>query len=161
MISALRRLGLFLLLASLLSGAASAAGDHSALSVVEGTVLEVGTLPGEGGLELVTARLSTQQPGSGELDLLLAPRSVLEETGFAVKPGDRLKARVFIADESPAMVHKVRNISQGSMVRLRTLRQIPLWDGTGVWQGGPGQGRGHGRHQGPKHGQQGGSGPPR
>lgn len=161
MISPWKRLGLFLLLAALLGSAAAAAGDHSALAVVEGTVLEIGTLPGEGGLELVTVRISSQQSDSGELDLLLAPKSVLEETGFSVQSGDRLKARVFTADEGPARVHKVRNMSQGSMVRLRTLRKIPLWDGAGMWQGGPGLGGGHGRHQGPKQGQQGGSGPPR
>ena len=156
-----KRLVLFLLLAPVLGGAASTTGGHSALALVEGTVLEIGTLPGEGGLELLTVRISTQQPDSSEIDLLLAPQSALEETGFSVQPGDRLKARVFTTDEGPAMVHKIRNMSQGSMVRLRTLRRIPLWDGAGMWQGGPGLGGGHGLHQGPKHGQQGGSGPPR
>ena len=161
MISVWKRLGLFMILAALVGSAATAAGDSSALAMIEGTVLEVGALPGEGGLELVTARLSTRQADTGEVDLLLAPQSVLDETGFSVQSGDRLKARVFIADEGPAMVHKVRNVSRGSMLRLRTLRQIPLWDSTGMWQGGPGPGGGHGLHQGPKHGQQRGSGPPR
>jgi hypothetical protein len=40
------------------------------------------------------------------------------------------KARVFIAGEGPASVHKVRNLSRNSMVRLRTLQKTPLWDGT-------------------------------
>lgn len=124
------------------------------LAVVEGTVLEVGSQPGEGGIELVTVRISTQRPEPHEIELLLAPQSVLEETGFTVQKGDRLKARVFIAEEGPASVHKVRNLSQNSMVRLRTLRQIPLWDGAGMWQGGgPGSGR-HGGHHRPRHGQQ-------
>lgn len=161
MIATVKSVGLFLLLVAITSRAAGAVGGHSALRVVEGTILEVGALPGEGGLELVTVRLSTQGPDSAELELLLAPRSVLEETGFSVQSGDHIKARVFTADEGPATVHKVRNMSQGSMLRLRTLRQIPLWDGAGRWQGGPRLGGGHGRHQGPKHGQPSGSGPPR
>lgn len=161
MIATCKRLGLFLTLAALVGNTATAAEDSSALAMIEGTVLEVGSLPGEGGLELVNARLSTRHADSGVVDLLLAPQSVLDETGFSVQTGDRLRARVFIADEGPAMVHKVRNVSQGSMLRLRTLRQIPLWDNSGMWQGGPGHGGGHGQHQGPKHGQQGGSGPPR
>lgn len=153
-------IGLVLLLAAITSSAIALAKGHSSLAVVEGTVLEVGIQPGEGGLELVTVRLSNQRSDSSELELLLAPRSVLEETGFTVQKGDRLKARVFTATEGPAAVHKVLNLTQNSMVRLRTLRQIPLWNGAGMWQGGPGLG-GHGGLHGPKHGQQGGSGPPR
>jgi len=148
-----------LLTAATCSGVATA-GGHSSLAVVEGTVLEVGKQPGEGGLELVTVRLSAERPDPHELELLLAPQSVLEDTGFTVQQGDRLKARIFTTDEGPAAVHKVLNLSQNSMVRLRTLRRIPLWDGSGMWQGGPGLG-GQGGHHGPKHGQQGGSGPPR
>lgn len=152
----------FLLLGVVVCGGAGAAGGHSALRIVEGTILEVGSLPGEGELELVTVRLASAQSDSGELELLLAPRSALEESGFTVAAGDRLKARIFATDDGPAMVHKVRNLSQGSMVRLRTLRQIPLWDGAGRWQGAFGMG-GAGRHQGPQHGQQprGGGPPPR
>jgi len=149
--------------ASLLTAAGwceiAAAGEHTSLAVVEGIVLEVGAQPGEGGLELVTVRLSREWPEPMEFELLLAPRSVLEETGFTVEQGDHLKARIFIGDEGPASVHKVRNLSRNSMVRLRTLRQTPLWDGAGMWQGGPAAG-GRGGHQGPKHGRQHGTGPP-
>lgn len=153
-------IGLVLLLAATTCSGVAVAGGHSSLAVVEGTVLEVGIHPGEGGLELVTVRLSTERPDSQELELLLAPQSALEETGFTVQQGDRLKARIFTADEGPASVHKVQNLSQNSMVRLRTLRQIPLWDGAGMWQGGPGWG-GHGGHHRPESGRQGGAGPPR
>lgn len=138
-----------------------AAGAQSSLGVVEGSVLEVGIQPGEGGLELVTVRLSTGQPEARELELLLAPQVVLEETGFTVQQGDRLKARIFTtAERGPAAVHKVRNLSQDLMVRLRTLRQIPLWDSAGRWQGGPGWG-GHGRQLRQPPGHKGGPGPPR
>lgn len=136
------------------------AAKHSSLAVVEGTVLEVRIEPGEGGLDLVTVRLSTERRDSREVELLLAPQSVLEEIGFTVHKGDRIKARVFTVDEGPASVHKVLNQTQSSMVRLRTLRQTPLWNGAGMWQGGPGLG-GRGGHHGPKHGKQVGSGPPR
>ena len=147
-----------ILVAALCSGVA-VAGDRSSLTVVEGTVLEVGTHLGEGDLELVTVRIGADRPEAGEIELLLAPRAALEETGFTVQQGDRLKARVFIAHEGPATVHKVLNLSKNSMVRLRTLRQIPLWDGAGMWQGGPGL-SGQGGHHGRKHGLQPGSGPP-
>lgn len=152
-------IGLVLLLAATTCSGIAVAGGHSSLAVVEGTVLEVGVQPGEGGLELVTVRLSTERSDSQELELLLAPQSVLEETGFTVQQGDRLKARIFTADAGPASVHKVLNLSQNSMVRLRTLRQIPLWDGAGMWQGGPGLG-GQGGHHRPKPGHRAGSGPP-
>jgi hypothetical protein len=153
-------IGLVLLLAVVGGREIAMAGEHSSLAVVEGVVLEIGSQPGEGGLELVTVRLSAQRPESQEIELLLAPPSVLEETGFTVQQGDRLKARVFIADGGPALVHKVRNLSQNSMVRLRTLHQIPLWDGAGMWQGGRGGWGGHGGGHGQRHGQQEGSGPP-
>lgn len=157
--SALAHIGLVLLVAATATSQTILARDHSALTVVEGTVLELGIQPGEGDLELVKVRLSTPEPDSHELELLLAPQSVLEEAGFTVQQGDRLKARVFTADEGPAMVHKVRNLSQNSMVRLRTLRQTPLWNGAGMWQGGFGHGAGGG-HQGPMHGQPNGPRPP-
>lgn len=161
MISPLRTCGLLVLLILLTSSWAQGASSYSALSVVEGTVIEVGSLPGEGGLELVTVRLASELSGSGEVDLLLAPQSTLEEAGFSVQDGDRLKARVFSEDQGPVRVHKVRNLSQDSMVRLRTLRQIPLWNGAGAWQGSPGIGRGQ-RHQSVHgQGQRGGAGPPR
>jgi hypothetical protein len=161
MISVARCAGLLLLFVFLTGSGTRTAGGPSALKEVEGTVLEVGMLAGEGGLELVTVRLSAQQSDAA-LDLLLAPPSVLQETGFSVTSGDRIRARIFTADGGPATVHKVKNLSEGSMIRLRTLRQIPLWDGAGRWQGGPGLGAGVGRGglQGPRQGQRGGSGPP-
>jgi hypothetical protein len=154
-----RGIGLVLVLATTALGGIAVAGGRTSLKVVEGTVLEVGVQPGEGDLELVTVRLSAERPEPRELELLLAPRSVLEETGFTVRQGDRLKARVFTAGEGPASVHKVLNLTQSSMVRLRTLHKVPLWDGAGLWQGGPRPGGRAGHHR-PKPGHHGGSGPP-
>mgnify|MGYP001828431473 CR=1 FL=1 len=140
--------------------AAQAASPTSTLREVEGRVTEIGALRGEGDLELITVRLSKSGAEAMDLDLLLAPESVLVETGFTVEPGDRLKARIFTTEEGPATVHKVKNLTQGSMVRLRTLRQIPLWDNNGRWQGSPGIGLGRGPRQGHQRGAGGSGGPP-
>jgi len=120
------------------------AADSSSLRTVQGTVLDVGSQPGEGALQLVTARLALDGGQGQELELLLAPSAVLDEIGFAVEPGDRIKARVFAAESGPSKVHKARNLSRRSMTRLRTLRQTPLWDGSGHWMGAPGMGGDHG-----------------
>jgi hypothetical protein len=90
--------------------------------------------------------LAAEQGARGEeLVVLLGPEQALDEIGFAVEAGDRLRVRVFRADEGAVRAHKVLNLSRGTMVRLRTLRQVPLWNGQGAWQGGPcrsGQGGG-------------------
>lgn len=122
------------------------AADISSSRMVQGTVISVGLHPGEGALELVTARLAIDGGEGQELELLLAPSAVLDEIGFVIEPGDRMKARVFGSESGASKVHKARNLSRRSMVRLRTLRQIPLWDGAGIWMGAPGMGGGeHGR----------------
>lgn len=123
------------------------AADSFLLRTVQGTVVSVGREPGEGALELVTARLALDGGQGQEVDLLLAPSEVLDEIGFAVEAGDRMKARVFSPDTGPSKVHKARNLSRNTMVRLRTLHQIPLWDGDGAWMGAPGgEHGGRGRH---------------
>lgn len=96
--------------------------------------------PGEGELAIVAVRLAASADDSRSWELLLAPRPALTEIGFAVEVGDQLKARIFPTEEGPAKVHKVLNLTRRNMVRIRTLSQIPLWDGTGAWQGGPCQG---------------------
>jgi hypothetical protein len=63
---------------------------------------------------------------------------------------------VFVESDGPAPVHKVQNLSKGTVVRLRTLHTTPLWDSTGGWQGSSiRSGRGPHRHR-----FRGGQGPP-
>ena len=137
-------------LVSLLLLGASKEDLRSSLVTIEGEVLEISQQPGEGGLEVLTATLR-----GGEDDepvaLLLAPKATLDELGFEIAEGDRLMAKIFAAAEGPVKVHKVKNLSHNTLLRLRTLHEIPLWNSAGVWQGGPGQGSmggrgGHGQH---------------
>jgi len=141
----------------LLTGATSKEDLRSSLITVEGTVLTVASAPGEGDLEVLTVTLAPKGAEGRELDLLLAPKATLDEVDFQVEQGDEIQARVFPADDGPAKVHKVRNLTRHTMLRLRTLHRIPLWDGFGSWQGGPGQGAMGGQGQ---HGQR-GNGPGR
>jgi hypothetical protein len=155
-----QRFTLMFLAALLLTGATSKEELRSSLVTVEGTVTGVGSAQGEGDLEALSVTLTPKDGKGKELNLLLAPRSTLDEVEFQVEPGDRIQARVFPTDEGPAKVHKVRNLTRHTMLRLRTLHRIPLWDGAGAWQGGPGRGAmggqgGHGQHG------QGGKGPGR
>lgn len=108
--------------------------------MVEGRVLAMAETPGEGELAIVTVRLSAPADDARSWELLLAPRAALAEIGFEVQVGDRLKARIFPTTEGPAKVHKVLNLTRRKMVRMRTLSRIPLWDGSGAWQGGRGRG---------------------
>jgi hypothetical protein len=110
--------------------------SQSALRTVDGTVVAIDLAPGEGGVEILRVSLE-EEPGSGPLSFLLAPAEALESIGFEVQVGDRLKLKCFYEESGPARVHKMMNVSRGSMIRLRTLRQIPLWDNRGLWQGGP------------------------
>jgi hypothetical protein len=137
------------LAAPLLAGA-SKEELRSSLVTVEGEVLSLGHQAGEGDLDLLTVTLGGGDDGE-PVALLLAPKATLDELGFEIGAGDRLKAKVFPAAEGPLKVHKVKNLSHDTLLRLRTLHQIPLWNGIGAWQGGPGQGAmggpgGHGQH---------------
>ena len=117
------------------------AGDpRSSLLMVEGNVSSVIEEPGEGGLAIVAVRLAAEPGASRGWELLLAPRPALEEIGFEIEEGDHLKARIFPSEHGPAKVHKVLNLTRRKMVRIRSLSQIPLWDGRGIWQGGGCQG---------------------
>ncbi len=141
---------LFVCLASLLLVAASKEDLRSSLVTVEGEVIAIGHQIGEGDLDLLTVTLGGGEEGE-PVALLLGPKSALDELGFEIGEGDRLKAKIFPEAEGPAKVHKVQNLSRNTLLRLRTLHRIPLWNGTGAWQGGPGQGamgggRGHGHH---------------
>jgi hypothetical protein len=126
---------------------------RASLITVEGTVKSVTALPGEGELPVVSVSLTLDGDAADEVTVLLAPEQALTEIGFSVGRGDRCRIRIFRPDEGPAKAHKVLNLSRGTMVRLRTLHQIPLWDGRGRWQGGPcrnqsGSGAGGHRHRG-------------
>jgi hypothetical protein len=120
---------------------AAAAGDpppRSTLKTVEGEVLELGLVPGEGDMDVVLVSLS-QGAGEPPLRILLAPPGLLAEIGFSLEAGDRLKIKYFTGEDETCKAHKVLNNTRGLMVRLRTLRQIPLWSNQGLWQGGPGR----------------------
>ena len=104
--------------------------------MVEGQVISVAEKPGEGALNIVAVQLAAPDDDSRSWELLLAPRSALADIGLEVEVGDQLKARIFPTAEGPAKVHKVLNLTRRKMVRIRTLSRIPLWDGSGAWQGG-------------------------
>lgn len=148
-------------LAAVAMAAPVAAGEHggqrapATLVVLEGTVSALDEVKAEGGLAVVRARIETED---GSRDILLAPPSVLEEMGFPVATGDRIRVRVFAAGPGEdAAAHKILNLSRDRMVRLRTLRRDPVWDSDGVWQGSRarhhGQGGGHGGRGRERHGQ--------
>jgi hypothetical protein len=108
--------------------------------VIEGEVTAVYERPAEGGLDVIGASVAC---GDGTHEILLAPRAALEEIGFGIEPGDRVRARLFSSeDDGSSRVQKILNRTRGEMVRLRTLRRDPLWDGTGHWHGSaPGDGQ--------------------
>lgn len=108
--------------------------------MVEGRVISMEQKLGEGKLAIVTVQLAPPSDGSRSWELLLAPQAALADIGFEVEVGDELKARIFPTAQGPARVHKILNLTRRKMVRLRTLSRIPLWDGTGAWQGGQCQG---------------------
>jgi hypothetical protein len=135
-------LALAALLPLALGFATARAGEHhgrTLLLTVEGVVDAVETTSVGAGEPLTSVRLLVDDPEPRQLEVLLAPGSALHETGFEVEAGDRLRARIFLSDSDTVEAHKVRNLSRGTMVRLRTLRQVPLWDTAGRWQGGPGR----------------------
>jgi len=133
-------------------GSAAIAGDgdrpvRSSLKTVVGVVESMSVVPGEGGIDVVRVTLILDEKAGETLDVLLAPEQLMGDIGFTVQEGDRLKVKYFLDEEGPARAHKVLNTTRGSMVRFRTLRQIPLWSNQGAWQGGaarsqPGRGNG-------------------
>lgn len=119
------------------------------LATVEGVIEAVETVPGEGGGKALAVSLRTEEPEPRELKILLAPETALEEIGFTVEEGDRLRARIFLSGEDPAPAQRVMNVTRGTIVRLRTLSRIPVWNSAGQWQGGAcrnGQGWATGDH---------------
>ena len=127
--------------------AADDAGGATAVLVVEGRVTSLGETAGEGGLSVVVV---TVREGDRDHAAMLAPGNVLREIGFEIEPGDAVRARLLVPEDgSMPRVQKILNRTRGAMARLRTLRQLPLWDGEGRWQGSldHGSGAGH-RHRG-------------
>ncbi|MBD3868395.1 MAG: hypothetical protein IFK94_09745 [Acidobacteria bacterium] len=123
------------------TGFASAAGDgagpvRTSMKTVTGVVESLAVVPAEGGIDVVRVTLILDEKTGASLDVLLAPEGLMDEIGFTVQEGDRLKVKYFLDEEGPARAHKVLNTTRGSMVRFRTLRQIPLWSNQGAWQGG-------------------------
>ncbi|MCB9378663.1 MAG: hypothetical protein H6511_07845 [Holophagales bacterium] len=158
-----------LLLALLLPTPLAAAEEPPArptasLRTVEGEVVALHELPGEGELPVVAVDLAVA--GEGEaLRVLLAPRGVLEEIDFPIETGDRIRVRIFADRDGTAyFAQRVLNETRSALVRLRTLRQEPLWNASGSWRGGDpsrGPGRGPGGRRGPQGGAEGPAGPPR
>lgn len=145
-----------LLLAALAAVSVSRADppDKVSLRTIEGEIVSVGRFEGEGQLELVLAGLRPEGGGEETVQVLLAPQSVCDEIGFGVAEGDRVRVRIFADDVGPARAQKAMNLTQGTMVRLRTLHRRPLWSASGDWQGGA-IGTGQRRH---RHGWQSGKG---
>lgn len=113
-----------------------AAHDKRSMRVVEGEVIAIGQQVAEGDLEVLQARLHSTRDG-GSISLLIAPTTVCDQIEFTIEPGDHIRARVFMDDTRSFRVQNIHNLTRGTMVRLRTLREIPLWDVNGSWQGGP------------------------
>jgi hypothetical protein len=136
----------------------SALASRSSYSMrsLEGQVLSVEHHTGEGGLDLLQAQVRSTN-GSETVQILLAPQEVCEQIGLQIAPGDRIRTRVFVEETTSYRVQKIQNISRGTMVRLRTLHETPLWDSAGRWQGGPLRTSTHGH---PNRRERGG-GPPR
>jgi len=136
-------IGCLLFLLGALGAHADAAhrGDiSSAVRVIDGEVTAVYEHPAEGGLAVIGASVLC---GDETHQILLAPRTALDEIGFGIQPGDRIRARLFSSeDDGSSRVQKILNRTRGEMVRLRTLRRDPLWDGAGHWHGSePGSGQ--------------------
>lgn len=114
-----------------------AARESVSMRTIEGKVLSFGYHQGEGGLQLLLARVQVPDGPESGTEILLAPEAILDQIGFRVEEGDRLRARIFVSIDGPSRVQKIQNFTQGTMVRMRTLHSIPLWSTEGAWQGGP------------------------
>jgi hypothetical protein len=126
------------LLGSMLAaGVVGGPPSQVSLRTIQGQILAIDHVPGEGDLDLIVTEVRVDN-GSGKTErVILAPESVCRELGFRTAEGDRVRVRVFPDESGASVAQKVMNLSQGTMVRLRTLHRIPLWDSHGVWQGGP------------------------
>ena len=144
-------------LAVLLAAPVLAAGSKGyRFTTLEGTVGTVGEQQAEGELRLLSVELDTGRPQGEKVTVLLGPAATCREIGLVVEEGDRVRVRVFVGKEGePLEAQKILNLSRNVMVRLRSMRNVPLWRSDGVWEGGPGRAWRGGRH-GPRHGGAGG-----
>lgn len=139
-----RRVMMLLLLCGSLAGLSAGVPSFGAerkprrtsLVTVQGVVEKVSSRPAEGGLDVVMVTLRRDGADSAPFKLLLAPEKTLQEIGFSVRRGDRIKARAFVTGDGYARAYKVLNLSRNAMVRFRSLHEVPLWDNHGMWQGG-------------------------
>ena len=136
------RVSLFALLVCLLlatsatKSPAQAGTKKLALATIEGVVAAVEEREGEGGLPTLAAVLELAEAEETRI-VLLAPKASCEEIGFEIEAGDRLRVRIFVAEDTEiAKAHKVLNLTRDTMIRFRTLRSVPLWTASGAWQGG-------------------------
>lgn len=113
--------------ASLSTPVPAGARGVASFTVFEGTVVTVGGTEAEGGFEVVAVRLDVE----GDVhEVLLGPADVLAGEGFVIDRGDRLRVRVFVDEDEadgPRVAQRVLNLSDRTMVRLRTLHRTPLW----------------------------------
>lgn len=146
-------------LALLLAAPIAAAGaERYRFTTLEGTVGTVGEHRAEGELELLSVELATGRPEGETVTVLLGPAAVCREIGLVVEEGDRVRVKVFVGENGePLKAQKILNLSRNVMVRLRTMRDVPLWSSAGAWEGGPGRAWRGGRH-GVRHGGAGGPG---
>ena len=109
--------------------------------------LAVGEFQGEDELKLLSVDLAPKGRTDQEVTILLGPVETCREIGLVVEQGDRLRARVFVGEEGePVKAQKVLNLSRSVMLRLRTMRDVPLWNTAGAWQGGPSRQHHTGHH---------------
>lgn len=146
-------------LAVFLAAPALAAGsERYRFTTLEGTVGTVGEHQAEGELRLLSVELETGLPERDKVTVLLGPAATCREIGLVVEEGDRVRVKVFVGEEGePLEAQKILNMSRSVMVRLRSMRNVPLWSANGAWEGGPGRAWRGGRH-GARHG---GGGPGR
>jgi hypothetical protein len=153
----LAALAAMLVLLGIAPGESALAGRSTyPMRSLEGEVLSVDYHPGKGNLDLVQAQLRATDSNE-TVQILLAPQEVCEQIGLQIAPGDQIRTRIFVEDTASYRVQKIQNISRGTMVRLRTLHETPLWNSAGRWLGGPLRTSPGHQH----HGKSRGGGPPR
>jgi len=103
----------------LLSGIGAAKAEEppprSSLKTVEGKVLVVGRIAGEGGIEIVQVEIAPDGDREHPLRILLAPAEAMASIGFTIEPGDQLKVKYFVGEEGNGKAHKVWQGGQGRM----------------------------------------------
>jgi len=137
----LYRFGLVLVLGVLFVAPGYAGGSHRfAFTTLEGEVRAVGEQQGDGEQQLLSMELVPDRSPEKSVTVTLGPTQACREIGLVVEEGDRVRVRVFVAEEGePAKAQRILNLSRSVMVRLRTMHDVPLWNSAGAWQGGPGR----------------------